>query len=198
MGYRSDEELMQELAGGNVKAMDTLLERYKEKMLTFLSQRMGNVALAEDLFQEVFFRVYQARRSYQPTAKFSTWLYTIAQHLCIDSHRKTSRNPTVSLEKPLAGEQGDQELLWKDRLASGEQTPLQKAEHSEKSEIVRQALSALPEEQRTLLLLSSYAGLPYKEIARVLNCSMAALKVRVFRAHQALRNKLKPKKDDLI
>jgi RNA polymerase sigma-70 factor, ECF subfamily len=198
VAYRSDEELMQELGAGKVKALDVLLERYKEKMLTFLSLRTGNASLAEDLFQEVFLRVYQARRSYQPTAKFSTWLYTIAQHLCIDAGRRSSRNPTISLEKMQGGESEESSRFRMEQLASEEKNPLQKAEYAQKNEIVHQALSALPEDQRTLLFLSSFAGLSYKEIAGVLNCSMAALKVRIFRAHQALRDKLKNKREDLI
>ena len=152
---------------------------------------MGNREQAEDLTQEVFLRVYRARESYQPDAKFSTWLYTIAHHAAANALRTRSRRPEITLQSRDSGSMGAHPL---DRmlLASSGQMPARQLDKVEMREIVQVALESLGERQRMAVLLSKFEGMSYADIATVMELSPQAVKSLLSRARENLREVLQP------
>ncbi len=184
----SDAEVMLELKSGNMDAFDILLAKYRKPIMHFMFRMVHNQAVAEELAQEVFLRVYRSRETYRAEARFSTWLYRIATNLGVN-HARDTRNeriaPTVQLDEP------DAETGTTPDLADS--TPSVEAEmlRRERMNAIRQHVMALPERQRTAVLMHKYEGLDYKSIGEVLKLSESATKSLLFRAYQTLREKLK-------
>ncbi len=188
MGSLSDAEVMLELKSGNMAAFDVLLAKYRKPIIHFMFRMVHNQAVAEELAQEVFLRVYRSRETYRAEARFSTWLYRIATNLGVNHARDTRLErsaPTVQLDEP------DTETGTTPDLADG--TPTAEAEmlRRERMNAIRQHVMALPERQRTAVLMHKYEGLDYKSIGEVLKLSESATKSLLFRAYQTLREKLK-------
>jgi RNA polymerase sigma-70 factor (ECF subfamily) len=179
-----DAELMLRVREGDAASFAVLLERHRSPVIHFLYRMVLNQAIAEELAQEVFLRVYRSRATYEPTAKFTTWLFRIATHLALNWIRD-SRN-----EK--GQESLDQEMLEgsvrqvPDRRANVEQSMVRAARLAE----VRQAVEGLPGKQRAAVLMHKYEELDYAQIARVLDCSESAVKSLLFRAYETLRARL--------
>jgi RNA polymerase sigma-70 factor, ECF subfamily len=185
---RSDVQLMLDVKAGDDASFDFLLQKYRSPLVNFLYRMVRDTGTAEDLAQEVFLRVYRARKQYTPSAKFTTWLFRIATNVALNSVRDNRRQKLeVSLDAPLNDEDStprelparemriDEHLLERDR-----------------SEFIRRAISSLPEKQRAAVLLHKYEEMDYGEIARVLECSEGALKSLLFRAYESLRVQLAP------
>jgi len=135
-----------------------------------------------DLAQETFVRIYRNRDRFYSGQKFSTWLYTIASNLVRNRYRWRSRHPEVSLDaEKEPGEEG-----LKATLADAADAPDEELQKKERAETVRRAVATLPEEFRQPLILGVYEGLPHAEIAIVLNCSVKAVEMRIYRARQQL------------
>lgn len=192
---RTDEDWMLRLRAGvpNVRdeALDALLGKYRNLVMHFLYRMVHEPALAEDLSQEVFLRVYRARKSYRPSARFSTWLYRIATNVALNAlrdgrMRRTRETPLGVGTAETAVPQVPLEIA--DREATAEQALLE----TERRDEIRRAVEALPEKQRLAVLLHKYQELDYEEIAEVLDCSESALKSLLFRAYETLRVKLRP------
>jgi RNA polymerase sigma-70 factor (ECF subfamily) len=151
---------------------------------------VGSVEEAEDLTQEVFLRVYRARKGYRPRAKFSTWLFTIANNLALNHLRGKGRNPSV----PLGGEDTSSQPLLpaSERALSREGTPSAQLRTVELSDVVRQALEVLGEDQKLAVLLNKFEDMSYAEIADVMGRSEAAVKSLLARARNHLREQLEP------
>ncbi|MGI4829766.1 MAG: RNA polymerase sigma factor [Janthinobacterium lividum] len=184
----SDAEVMLELKAGNMAAFDVLLAKYRRPIVHFMFRMVHNQGIAEELAQEVFLRVYRSRETYRAEARFSTWLYRIATNLGVNHARDTRRErtaPTVHLDEPDA-ETGTTPDLADDRPTI-ESTMLRR----ERMNAIREHVMALPERQRTAVLLHKYEGLDYKGIGEVLKLSESATKSLLFRAYQTLREKLK-------
>ncbi len=184
----SDAEVMLELKTGNMQAFDILLAKYRRPIIHFMFRMVHNQAVAEELAQEVFLRVYRSRETYRAEARFSTWLYRIATNLGVNHARDTRHErtaPTVHLDEP------DAETGTTPDLADS--TPTAEAEmlRRERMNAIRQHVMALPERQRTAVLMHKYEGLDYKSIGEVLKLSESATKSLLFRAYQTLRDKLK-------
>lgn len=184
----SDAEVMLELKSGNMAAFDILLRKYRKPIINFMYRMVHNQAVAEELAQEVFLRVYRSRETYRAEARFSTWLYRIATNLGVNHardnrHERTAQ--TVQLDEP------DPETGTTPDLADA--TPTVEAEmlRRERMNAIRQHVMALPERQRTAVLMHKYEGLDYKSIGEVLKLSESATKSLLFRAYQTLRDKLK-------
>ena len=143
-----------------------------------------NQAVAEELAQEVFLRVYRARASYEPTAKFTTWLFRIATHLALNSLRD-GRSQKFHERLDAEGE-----LTANRQLATQEPTMEQRLLGQVRRDEVRRAIAALPGKQRAAVLMHKYREMEYAQIARVLNCSESALKSLLFRAYETLRARL--------
>ncbi|MBZ5526499.1 MAG: sigma-70 family RNA polymerase sigma factor [Acidobacteriia bacterium] len=188
---QTDVQLMLEVKAGDEQSFALLLHRYRSPVINFLYRMVRNRAQAEDLAQEVFLRVYRARGGYEPSAKFSTWLFRIATNLALNSVRDTRhQKQEISIEQP-AGEteEGEERPLdVEERSANIEQHLVEEA----RSRMIREAVERLPEKQRAAVLLHKYEELSYGEIAKSLRCSESALKSLLFRAYETLRVELAP------
>jgi RNA polymerase sigma-70 factor (ECF subfamily) len=182
----NDQEWMLRLRAGDDDAFDVLVGRYRAPVVRFLYRMVHHPALAEELAQEVFLRVYRARRRYRPQARFSTWLFRIATNVGLNALRdgRMRRMRETSMES----EAGEPVVVLADPAANAEQTMLE----AERREEIRRAVESLPEKQRLAVLLHKYQEMDYAEIAGILGCSESALKSLLFRAYETLRVKLKP------
>ena len=186
-----DVRLMLAVRDDNATAFEELVTRYQTRLLTVLRHLVGSPEQAEDLAQEVFLRVYRARKSYQPGAKFATWLYTIANHVAANALRSRSRRHEVTLQPRDSGPLGARPL---DTLAqaSSSQMPARQLDKLEMREIVRMSLDALNERQRMAILLSKFEGMSYGDIAEVMELSPQAIRSLLSRARENLREVLQP------
>jgi len=184
----TDAEIMLELRAGNMAAFDVLLAKYRKPIVHFMFRMVHNQAVAEELAQEVFLRVYRSRETYRAEARFSTWLYRIATNLGVNHARDTRHERTAStiyLDEP------DSETGTTPDVADS--TPSVEVDmlRRERMKAIRQHVLALPERQKTAVLMHKYEGLDYKQIGEVLKLSESATKSLLFRAYQTLREKLK-------
>jgi RNA polymerase sigma-70 factor (ECF subfamily) len=192
-GRVTDELLMQELAQGSHDAFEELLSRYEAPVLTFCYAFLRNREAAEDIAQEAFMRVFRNARRYQPVAKFTTWLYKIAANLCINELKKGKLRATLSLDEPAGPDPEGSRVI--ERLAIEGDSPLTELEKSEAQTLIGNAIEHLPPDQRTTLIMVEYHQMPYQDIAEILEVSVSAIKMRVKRARETLRETLKMLKD---
>jgi RNA polymerase sigma-70 factor, ECF subfamily len=185
---RTDVQLMLDVKAGDDSSFDFLLQRYRSPLVNFLYRMVRDTGTAEDLAQEVFLRVYRARKQYTPSAKFTTWLFRIATNLALNSVRDSRhQRMSVSLDAPVDGE--DAAPM---ELPAREMRVDQKMIERDKTDFIRRAVWALPEKQRAAVLLHKYEEMDYAEIAKILDCSESALKSLLFRAYETLRVQLAP------
>lgn len=179
-----DAELMLRVKEGDGSSFTILLEKYRTAVIHFLFRMVQNQAVAEELAQEVFLRVYRSRASYEPTAKFTTWLFRIATHLALNCLRdgKSERSQECLDDNSVDGPARQ----LSDRTPSVEQRLVYEAKLDE----VRRAISGLPEKQRAAVLMHKYQEMEYSQIAKVLGCSDSAIKSLLFRAYETLRARL--------
>lgn len=181
-GHDNDIALMLSLAGGEDLALNELISRWRDRVASFLIRMVGDHATAMDLTQETFVRLYSSRKSYKPTAAFSTYLFHIAANLARTQARWRKRHPTV----PMADESGE----LRHEAVDSNPSPDESADLHERSALLNQAIADLPEDQREALLLFTVEGMSQAEVATVLGCSPKAVEVRVYRARQTLREAL--------
>lgn len=177
---------MERLRGGNDAALNDLMERHAQRLFHYLIRQLQDESDAEDVAQETFVRVFQHRQKFDPSHRFSTWLYTIATNLVRDRQRWRTRHPQVSLEAE--NEQTGGEL--KDVLSATGAGPGDSLVANERADAVRAAIAQLPEDLRTVILLFEYEEQSYQQIGEVLNCSPKAVEMRLYRARQQLRARL--------
>lgn len=184
----SDAALMLRLAAGDEACFTILAEKYHRAMIHFLFRMVHNQAVAEELAQEVFLRVYRSRESYRAEAKFTTWLYRIATNLAVNYARDTRKErgaQTVYLDAP------DEETGATQDVADDRPNVEQRLLRNERMAAIRAQVMALPERQRAAVLMHKYQGLDYRQIGEVLKLSESATKSLLFRAYQTLRDRLK-------
>jgi RNA polymerase sigma-70 factor (ECF subfamily) len=189
MDFQSDPDvvLMLRVRDGDRAAFDVLIERYRKPLLNVIARTIGRDADAEDLAQDVFVRVYRSAPRYQPTAKFSTWLYTIARRVCLNHARAQTFRRWFTL-----GGDDDQDDPPGDPPDPRSPDPAADLERRELQRVVAQAVAGLPERLRFAVILRRYEELGYEEIAAVLGCSVTAAKLRVHRANAMLADRLTP------
>src|SRR5712692_5691843 len=189
---RSDVQLMLDVKAGDEQSFALLLQRYRTPLVNFLYRMVRNREQAEDLAQEVFLRVYRARKDYVPSAKFTTWLFRIATNLALNSVRDNRyQRMEISLDAPVAtdGEDGDAKTLdGAEKHPNIDQHMIAET----RRKMIRHAIEKLPEKQRAAVLLHKYQELDYGEISKILKCSESALKSLLFRAYETLRVELAP------
>jgi RNA polymerase sigma-70 factor (ECF subfamily) len=179
-----DAELMLRVREGDDTSFALLLERHRGPVVHFLYRMVQNPSVSEELAQEVFLRVYRSRATYEPTAKFTTWLFRIATHLALNWVRDGKKEKgQESLDEQVV-DGVDRQV--RDRQPTIEQAMLREVKMTE----VRQAIEALPAKQRAAVLMHKYEELEYAQIARALNCSESAVKSLLFRAYESLRSRL--------
>jgi RNA polymerase sigma-70 factor (ECF subfamily) len=188
---RSDEQLMLAFRGGDARAFEALVRRHRAPVFNFILRFTGHRARAEDVLQETWLKVVRSAREYEPKAKFTTWLYTIARNLCVDSARKESYRQTDSLDAPVgaSGDDGDGRALG-EMLPDGSGSPERGAHNARVRPMLERALASLPEEQREVFILREYSGIAFKEIAQVTQTSENTVKSRMRYALEGLRKRL--------
>ncbi len=176
-GGATDEELMARAARDDRAAFDALVLRHRDRALAVAARYLPSAEEAEDVAQEAFLRLYRARRSYRPSARFTTFLYRVVANVCIEEGRKRRRRPRTG---PLPDEP---------RVASRD-GPEREVLDGETARRVQAALERLPANQRLAVILCRYEGRSYREIAEVLECSEKAVEAMLYRARQALWREL--------
>ena len=174
---------------GDEEAFTQLVGRYQDRLVAVLHHMVGDQETAEDLAQEVFLRIYRARHGYEPTAKFSTWLFRIANNLALNSRRNVNRKREVALQPSDASASGVRpaERVLADKSAL---MPTRQADRAELCKIVQSALATLNERQRLAVLLHKFENMSYADIGDSLEMSAAAVKSLLSRARDNLREKL--------
>lgn len=183
-----DADLMLRVKQGDVRAFETLVEKYKQPVINLIYRSLPDASEAEDLAQTVFIQVYKSASRYEAAARFSTWLFTIARNLCLNEIRRRSRHPAESLEQQVQDDDAPPRQ-WEDSKAP---TPGDHALEAELEQRIQEALADLPETQRTALLLCRNEEMAYEDIAEVLGCSLSATKSLIHRARETLKQRLKP------
>jgi RNA polymerase sigma-70 factor (ECF subfamily) len=175
---------------GDRAAFEALVEKYKQPVMNLVYRMIGDLQESEDLCQNVFIQIHKSARRYRATARFATWLYTIARNLCLNELRRRSRHPADSLDAAPA----DQEEYSLHHQVDDKITPSPPDAFllSELEQRIEQALAALPENQRSAIVLCRQQDLSYDQIAEILGCSVSAVKSLIHRARETLRQRLKP------
>lgn len=185
---QTDADVMLRVKSGDQSAFDYLVQKYRRPMVSFMYRMARNSSAAEDLAQEVFLRVYRSRETYEPSAKFTTWLYRIATNLAVNHARDTRHERPevqVSLDEP------DEETGTTIELPDGTPNAEQLIVRRERMLAIRKKVEALPEQQRLAVVMHKYQQMDYKQIADVLKKSESATKSLLFRAYETLREQLK-------
>ena len=186
-----DVRLMLQVRDDNAGAFEELMQRYQSRVVALMTHLVGKRDMAEDLAQDIFLRVYRARKRYIPGSKFSTWLYTIANNVASNALRGLARRKEVNLVGRDSGELGGNPLDAAALAASG-LMPTRQLDKAELSEVVRLAVAALNPRQRMAVLLNKFEHLSYEEIAEVMQLSPSAIKSLLTRARANLREVLDP------
>lgn len=184
MAAEADSQLMLRVKEGDEPSFALLLHRFRLPVYQFLYRMVGSAAIAEELAQEVFLRIYRARASYEPSAKFTTWLYRISTHLALNYLRDSQRERTHLRLDETPGDGKPLEIATKDPSIED------KLAGASRIERIRQAVNELPEKQRIAVLMHKYQEMDYKQIAETLDTSESAVKSLLFRAYETLRVRL--------
>ncbi len=184
----TDAEVMLELRAGNLAAFDVLLAKFRKPIVHFMFRMVHNQAVAEELAQEVFLRIYRSRETYRAEARFSTWLYRIATNLGVNHARDTRHERSAST---IYLDEADSETGTTPDVADSTPSAETNMLRRERMNAIRQHVLALPERQQSAVLMHKYEGMDYKQIGEVLKLSESATKSLLFRAYQTLREKLK-------
>lgn len=182
----SDLDLMLRVRQGDASSFEELLRRYRTPLVRYFYRLVRDQALAEDLAQEAFLRVYNARHRYRPDARFTTWLYRIATNLALNAIRDAKGRQLQDTAN--SGEEGETSFEFVDTRASVEQEMIE----TDRGRMIREAIESLPENQRAAVILHKYQDVDYRQIAKVLKVSESAVKSLLFRAYETLRVRLEP------
>ncbi len=187
----SDEELMLAYGDGDEEAFTLLFKRFELRIFNYFLRHIGDRSLAEDLLQNTFLKVHRSRKSYRPSAAFATWVFTIASNLLKDAARLEKRRADIveleEVRERIAGGSSLSEPL----SVSRQQNPEVEVGEREIAGYIRQAVQALPFDQRDVIILAKYEGFKYEEIAEILNTTPGAVKVKAHRAMKTLEVVLK-------
>jgi len=184
-----DAALMLRVKQGDREAFEELVEKYKQPVMNLVYRTLPDATEAEDLAQHVFLQVFKSAHRYEVSAKFSTWLFTIARNLSLNEIRRRSRHPAQSLDETFA-DSDDQPVRQAEDLKTF--SPPDSLLQTELEEKIEEALAELPEKQRTAILMCRGDEFTYEDIAKVLECSVSATKSLIHRGRETLKMKLKP------
>ncbi|MFL5357182.1 RNA polymerase sigma factor [Archangium sp.] len=186
----SDERLMLAFRAGDARAFEVLVRKHRTPVFNFILRFTGHRARAEDVLQETWLKVVRSAPEYEAKAKFTTWVYTIARNLCVDSARKESYRQATSLEAPANGAENGEGRSLGEALPDEGVSPERGAYNARVRPLLERALAGLPEEQREVFVLREYSGVPFKEIAEVTGVSENTVKSRMRYALEGLRRRL--------
>ncbi len=180
----TDDELMTRVADGDQQALTELITRWQRRIFVFIHRSIGDADKAEELTQDVFWCLWQARERYQPQGKMGSYLFQIATRLCLQHWRAQKSRPRLGNELPV------------DLPSPSNINPRQAARDAELAQALKEALATLPENQRLALELSRLEGLGQAEVATIMECSVGAIEQLIYRARQTLRKRLAPLLED--
>lgn len=183
-----DAALMLRVREGDAAAFEVLVEKYRQPVFNLIYRSLQDASEAEDVAQNVFLQVYKSAGRYNATAKFSTWLFTIARNLCLNELRRRSRHRADSLDQAPGDDEQEAPRQYEDVKTV---LPHDLALRGELEAKVDEAIADLPEKQRTALLLCREEELSYEDIAKVLETSLSATKSLIHRARETLKDRLK-------
>jgi RNA polymerase sigma-70 factor (ECF subfamily) len=186
----SDEVLMLRYKDGDLSAFEIIIEKHQQPLFSFVYRFCNDYHQAQDLVQDVFLRLVKMSRNYEPRAKFTTYLYTIAHNVCIDDIRRKKRRINVSLSDPIDAENG---MTLEDTMKDGRANPQRDFQQKSFEQALHQAVEDLPPEQREVFLLREQQNLAFDEIARIVGCLPSTAKSRMRYALQSIREKLQNK-----
>lgn len=186
-----DVRLMLQVRDDDAAAFEELVLRYQNRVVGIMEHLVRRREQAEDLAQEVFLRVYRARKNYQPNAKFSTWLFTIANNVASNAKRSLARRREVNVT-PEKKNEGESPGLDQMALEASGLMPTRQLDRAERAQMVRQAIDSLNDRQRMALLLSKFEGMSYAEIGETMDLTIQATKSLLSRARENLREILEP------
>ncbi|MCG3196896.1 MAG: sigma-70 family RNA polymerase sigma factor [Candidatus Omnitrophica bacterium] len=185
----TDEELMLACKDDHGEALEEIYRRHHRQVYFYVCRNFGRRDLAEDIAQEAFLRVYRGRKQYEPTAKFTVWLYRIVRNLCIDeSRRYWNRNVTREAESVV----DDSQNSPLDILPDEESDVRRKMDEERDMKTIQDAIKMLSAEQREVIVLNKFHGLSYQEIGEIIGSNAESVKQKAYRAHLRLREILKP------
>ena len=187
---RSDEELMSAFRGGEGAAFEVLVLRHRRGLFNFLLRSVHNKSRAEELLQDVFLRVIRAKDRYERTARFSTWVYTIARNICVDESRRAKFRQHASLDEKRGGRDGEGGLSLLDATAAVQVDTDEAAEGPRLRARMAAAIERLPDDQKEVFLMRQLAGLSFKEIGDVVGAPENTVKSRMRYALEKLRTEL--------
>lgn len=186
----SDAMLVERAVAGDQKAFELLVIKYQRRIQRLIGRMVRDVDLVEDIAQETFIRAYRALAQFRGEAQFYTWLYRIAVNTAKKALMDLKRNPTVSENSFKSGEDNETSPLENELISS--ETPDAVLASKEIAEMVNAALGALPEELRQAITLREIEGLSYEEISEAMSCPLGTVRSRIFRAREAISEKVKP------
>jgi len=181
----TDADLVAAILKGEQELYSDLVERYQGRLVNYLYRLLRSTQEAEDLAQEVFFKVYRALDRYDPKYKFSTWLFRVAQNAAIDQIRKR-RLVLVSMDRQGSG--NDDLGTWE--FASSDPSPYGDLRNRERGEAIQVAIDGLPWDYRELIVLRHYGELSYDEIAKLKEMPLGTVKNKLFRGRQMMKETL--------
>ncbi len=175
---------------GDARAFSTLVKRHRQAVYNFILRYVGHRQRAEDVLQETWLKVVRSSSDYEPKARFTTWVFTIARNLCVDSARKESYRQADSLDAPVSADDGEGRPMGELVADEAGQSPDRAAHNVRLRPLLAKALQALPAEQREVFLLREYHGVGFKEIADVTGVNENTVKSRMRYALEGLRKRL--------
>jgi RNA polymerase sigma-70 factor, ECF subfamily len=184
-----DLELMRRVKRGDREAFGDLVNKYRQPIMNLAYRMTGDLSEAEDLAQTTFVQVYRFAHRFRESARFSTWLYTIARNLCLNEIRRRQRHPAESLD---SGRDRDDDRAPQQQPDPGSPSPPEDLLRSELEAKVEEALDDLPPNQRLAVLLCRDSELSYEDIGKILQCSVSATKSLIHRGRETLKKRLKP------
>jgi RNA polymerase sigma-70 factor (ECF subfamily) len=188
----SDESLMLRYREGDVRAFEVLVHRHRKALYNFILRFVRDTAQAEDLLQETFLRVIKGADAWEEQAKLTTWVYTIARNLCVDAARRGQHRKAASLDAPIGDPEGPALI---ERIAGAQAGAEAEATSRELGARLKQAIDALPDEQREIFLLREVSDLQFNEIAQIVGTSENTVKSRMRYALEKLREALEEYRD---
>ncbi len=181
---QNDEDIMEDYQSGNHEVIEMIFTRYKNRIINFSLRMLGNRADAEDVTGDVFLALFKKKYTFDPKAKFSTWLFTIARNCCISRIRKRKNIVSIWFTHKDTGSVDQWEI--EDTKESSSEA----LEGRENAVAVKAAIAKLPVEQRESIILREYHDMSYEQISQVLGCSMEKVKILIYRARERLRGEL--------
>jgi RNA polymerase sigma-70 factor (ECF subfamily) len=182
-----DAQLMLRVREGDDESFRVLLDKHRNPLVHFLQRMVQDAGASEELAQEVFLRIYRARASYEPSAKFTTWMFRIASHLALNWMRD-ERHQRSAVRLDGATERGDD--LSPRQLKDKRPTVEHSLVYETRLQEIRDSIASLPAKQRAAVLMHKYEEMEYSQIAEALECSESAVKSLLFRAYETLRSRL--------